>query len=183
MHGTNNCPKCGRDLCVCNRKPSDRPERVAERVRLHRRLAVFKRIGDTYNALPPEIRTSVIDHMIASGIADVDLVRNEFELCRMLAERWGISRPGLLRCGPHQLALGAYDADQERIDAKPCGASPGIPEGGRKGFGQAHGRGSHGRRLFSRRPRSRRRLRAQFITNYGSSKNSSCALASAALSG
>jgi hypothetical protein len=116
MHGTNNCPKCGRDLCVCNRKPSDRPERVAERVRLHRRLAVFKRIGDTYNALPPEIRTSVIDHMIASGIADVDLVRNEFELCRMLAERWGISRPGLLRCGPHQLALGAYDADQERIE-------------------------------------------------------------------
>jgi hypothetical protein len=99
-------------------KPSDTPERVRERVHLHRRLAIFKRISDTYNALPPAIRASVIDRMIAGDIADIDLVnghiRDEFDIWEMLTEKWGIS--GLLRCEPHWLAKGAYEADQERIE-------------------------------------------------------------------
>lgn len=99
-------------------KPSDTPERRKERVHLHRRLAIFRRIGDTYNALLPAIKTSVIDRMIASDIADIDLVsghiRDGFDTWEMLAEQWGIS--GLLRCEPHWLAKGAYEADQERIE-------------------------------------------------------------------
>ena len=87
-------------------KPSDTPERRKERVHLHRRLAIFRRIGDTYNALLPAIKTSVIDRMIASDIADIDLVsghiRDGFDTWEMLAEQWGIS--GLLRCEPHWLA-------------------------------------------------------------------------------
>src|SRR6476659_6821337 len=100
------------------RKPSDTPERRKERVHLHRRRGVFKRISDAYIALPPRITTLVIDRMIAHDIADIDLVRahirNEFDLWEMLNEQWGIS--GVLRCEAHWLAKGAYEADQERIE-------------------------------------------------------------------
>jgi hypothetical protein len=100
------------------RKPSDTPERRKERVHLHRRRGVFKRISDAYIALPRQITTLVIDRMIANDIADIDLVsahiRDEFDLREMLNEQWGIS--GVLRCEPHWLAKGAYQEDRERIE-------------------------------------------------------------------